>query len=217
MQFSQHLAQLLQTDKHNRPDALNLRLHRAFSWLSRAEASTDDLDIQFVTLWISFNAIYAREFVSERSADRVGFSTFLNDVCRLDQQGQLYDLVWQKYSGSIRIMLQNRYVFQPFWDFQNGKISEDSWQADFDKANRKARTALQDKDTHAMLLVIFERLYTLRNQIVHGGSTWNSSVNRQQLKDGCQILLSVIPAIIRIMLQHPTQDWGKPFYPVISE
>lgn len=43
------------------------------------------------------------------------------------------------------------------------------------------------------LNTIFSRLYTLRNQIVHGGSTWNSSKNRQQLKDANNILSKILP------------------------
>lgn len=41
-------------NKAERPDELNLRLHRAISWLAKAESSQNDLDIQFITLWISF-------------------------------------------------------------------------------------------------------------------------------------------------------------------
>lgn len=68
-------------------------------------------------------------------------------------------------------MLDNRYVLQPFWDYKNGKITENEWKEDFDKNNKKALTALANQDTYNILLVVFDRLYTLRNQIVHGGAT----------------------------------------------
>ncbi len=202
--------------KSNRADELNLRLHRALSWLKKAEESSHDLDIQFITLWIAFNAIYAKEFVTERTADRTGFTTFISDICRLDKDKQLYKLIWQRFPNDIRVMLDNHYIFQPFWDYHNGKISQTAWQQDFEKDNKKARNALVNQDTKAMLLVIFDRLYTLRNQIVHGGATYNSQVNRFQVKDGCHILLAILPAIIQIILDNPTNDWGKPFYPVVE-
>ncbi|EFW36655.1 hypothetical protein DWQ65_09475 [Treponema phagedenis] len=41
------------------PDSLRLRLYRALSWLEQAEKRQDDLDFCFISLWISFNAIYA--------------------------------------------------------------------------------------------------------------------------------------------------------------
>lgn len=196
-------------------DDLNLRLYRALSWLDKAFASGNDPDVQFIMFWISFNAIYAKE-LPERGADRANFVDFLQRICQLDKDKKLYRLIWEEYPQSIRIMLDNRYIFQPFWDFHNGKISQKAWQEDFDKANKKALMALSKQDTHAMLMVIFDRLYTLRNQVVHGGATYKSRLNRAQIKDGCQILQSLTPIMISIMLATPKHDWGKPFYTVVE-
>ena len=35
---------------------LSLRVHRALSWLQRAEQLADDADGRFIFLWIAFNA-----------------------------------------------------------------------------------------------------------------------------------------------------------------
>ena len=64
--------------------------------------------------------------------------------------------------------------------------------------------------------MLFDRLYVLRNQLVHGGATWNSSINRAQVKDGAAVLGWLLPVFIDIMLENPDQDWGKPFYPVVK-
>ena len=202
--------------KSQHSDELNLRLHRALSWLEKAKNSQEDMDIQFITLWISFNAIYAKEFAKERAADRETFNQFIAEICRLDKQKAIYKIIWQRFPQNIRVMLDNHYVFQPFWDFQNGKITEKAWREDFEKANKKALNALASQDTYDILLVVFDRLYTLRNQLVHGGATYDSQINRLQIKDGCQILLALIPAIIEIVLNNSNNDWGKPFYPVVK-
>ena len=55
----------------------------------------------------------------------------------------------------------------------------------------------------------------LRNQLVHGGATWNSAVNRAQVKDGAAIMLAVIPVVIELMLDHPGMDFGEILYPVV--
>ena len=60
------------------------------------------------------------------------------DKHRLDKDKQIYNLVWQRFPQSIRVMLDNRYVFQPFWDYKNGKITENAWKEYFDKNNKKA-------------------------------------------------------------------------------
>ena len=48
------------------PETMGLRVHRAISWIGRAEACEEDDDARFIFLWIAFNAAYAdeREFQS---------------------------------------------------------------------------------------------------------------------------------------------------------
>ena len=48
-------------ERHAHHPNLALRVHRALSWLGRAEqfAIQVDPDAQFVFLWIAFNAAYA--------------------------------------------------------------------------------------------------------------------------------------------------------------
>ena len=62
---------------------------------------------------------------------------------------------------------------------------------------------------------MFDRLYVLRNQLIHGGATWNSSVNRAQVKDGVHILLALVPVVIGLMLRRPEADFGEILYPVV--
>ena len=68
-----------------------------------------------------------------------------------------------------------------------------------------------------MLSIVFKRLYTLRNQIVHGGSTYNSQANRDQMRDAVSILGDFVPAIIEIMLDNAESYWGEACYPVVNE
>ena len=49
------------------PEATRIRIHRAISWLARAEAEQGDPDARFLFLWIAFNAAYAREFGKEQT------------------------------------------------------------------------------------------------------------------------------------------------------
>lgn len=187
--------------------------------ISRCEKLDTNRDMAFLALWIAFNAAYARDWeYAASTSERSNLRAFLQTICGLDRQQQLYRLVWSTYSGSIRLLLDNRYVFQPFWDYHNGRISEQAWLDDFARAKKKAAAALAAQDTEAVLALIFDRLYTLRNQMVHGGATYCSSANRNQVRDGCHFLNECIPAILGIMLQHPDNiAWGKPFYPFVPE
>ena len=59
------------------------------------------------------------------------------------------------------------------------------------------------------------RLYTLRIQMIHGGATWNSGANREQLRDGVNILAKLVPMFIEIMMDNSNEFWGEPSYPVV--
>lgn len=213
------LEKIIETFKQNRSiysDNFNLRIHRSLSWLKQAE-KTEELDFKFISLWVSFNAAYAREIENMQLGDKATFNEFISRICTLDEDHQIYDLIWQKFSGSIRLLLDNQYIFQPFWDFQNGKITEKEWKNEFFLSKDRLLYALEEKKTGKLLGILFQRLYTLRNQILHGGSTFDSRVNREQVKDACTILSYLIPAMLEIMLKHHDEiEWGKPFYPVVS-
>ena len=64
---------------------LGLRVHRALSWLNRAEQSGEDLDGRFIFLWIAFNAAYATE-IDERYwlSEQATFRDFLRKLIDLD-------------------------------------------------------------------------------------------------------------------------------------
>ena len=75
---------------------------------------------------------------------------------------------------------------------------------------------MAERETAKILSTLFDRLYVLRNQLVHGGATWSSSVNRDQVRDGTKVLGWLVPVMIDVMMDNPDRDWGKPFYPVVS-
>jgi hypothetical protein len=217
------LSDIQQTFKQNREnfnEDFRLRIHRSLSWLQRAEQAQQeqDLDSKFIYLWISFNAAYAKDLgAGLRSADKGAFVQFIYRICHLDKEQKIYYTVWNTFSGSIRILLNNQFTFQPFWDYHNGLITEQDWIASFEKNRKKALEALTQKDTPEILIAVFNHLYTLRNQIMHGGATFNSTINRSQLKDACNILSTLIPEMLKVMLQNPDdKTWGKPFYPVVK-
>lgn len=198
------------------PRNLNLRVHRALSWLKRSEQADDD-DGRFIFLWIAFNAAYACE-IDERYglSEQATFMGFLEKLCALDTGKRIDGLVWQEFSGGIRVLLDTPFVFKSFWDFQAGKLEETEWQSRFAKDKKVAQQALASGRTPTLLGVVFNRLYTLRNQLIHGGATWNGKVNRKQLRDGAQLLGKLVPVIIELMLDHPEVDWGPACYPVVD-
>ncbi len=202
----------------DRSGRLSLRVHRALSWLKRAELCEDDDDARFIFLWISLNAAYADELQRDGATEQSILDRFLRRLVSIDPDSLLYDLVWTRFSGPVRMLLENPFVFQPFWDFHNGRISEEQWKRSFDGARKKAHKALGDrKQTALVLAIVLARLYTLRNQLVHGGATWKGSVNRDQIRDGYAILGDLTPRVIHLLIENPDEDWGEPLYPVVGD
>jgi len=201
--------------RENFSEDLGLRVHRAISWFMRAEQSEDDPDVMFVLLWIAFNASYAEDAYTLANEKQI-FDGYFSHILDLDHNHMIEDAIWSKFSGPIRVLLDNKFVFQPYWNHLNGVENYGDWSNRFEAAKKVTNRALKNGDTKTILSVLFDRLYVLRNQLVHGGATWNSSVNRDQLRDGCAILSFLLPCFIDIMMEHPDGTWGKPYYPVVA-
>jgi len=200
------------------PETMGLRVHRAISWIGRAEAADGDHDAQFIFLWIAFNASYAdeEEFQGSSPSARTTFNSFFEKLVDLDSERTIYDAIWEKFPGPIRLLMGNKFVFNPFWQHHNGIDGFDNWEEQFKRASESFRRHVKAQNTAQILSFVFDRLYVLRNQLVHGGSTWNSSVNREQVRDGASILGFLMPAFIDIMMDNVDQSWGRPFYPVVE-
>jgi hypothetical protein len=198
-------------------EALTLRVHRAISWLGRAEAEREDLDARFILLWISFNSAYATKTDIPNIGDRGLFNDFFKVLVTLDKSHRMYNAVWERFTGEIELLLNNRFVFAPFWNAQNGVPGYEDWQERLSKSRAVIRRAMNTRNTALVLSIVFDRLYVLRNQLLHGGATWNSSVNRHQVRTGAAVLGWLLPVFIDTMMDNPDRNWGRPFYPVVDK
>ena len=84
-----------------------VRIHRALSWLRRAEQENGDPDARFIFLWIAFNASYAHDFGHEE-AERDQLTRFFARLLTVDDQARLHALLFNRFSGPIRTLIDNR-------------------------------------------------------------------------------------------------------------
>ncbi len=199
------------------PGDFNLRMRRSLSWLERAEKemSASDPDAAFVFYWIAFNATYVggiRRAASERDA----FSDYFKKIIELDSSMAIYNLIWEEFSDPIRNLLDNRYIFEPFWRHYSGDPDFKNWETSFGNSRQHVYKFLAEQNTMGILSTLFDRLYVLRNQLLHGAATWKGSLNRDQVRDGAKILSYFVPQFIAVMMNHPQNDWGPSYYPVVS-
>ena len=200
---------------------LNLRLRRALSWLGRAEKeyAVEDFDAAFIFYWIAFNAMYGQlgtSSVDEAYDKNRRRDYFDRIVAFADAESVIYDAIWSVLRDDVERMLANRYVYEPYWRHRNNPAEDRNWEQRFDRARERATEAIRRTRTKDVLRELFFRLNTLRNQLLHGGATWNSSVNRNQVQPGARIMASLVSHFIDVMIEH-TVDWGAPRYPVVRE
>lgn len=201
-------------DYDDASDEFKIRIHRSISWLACAEKQSTDADLKFLSLWIAFNSCYAMDLTEKnQKSEREKFRKFIATLVKNDHEQRIAKLMWNKFSGPIQMLIKNPYVFKTFWDYHRGEAIE--WEYAHRKSVNEATKYLSNNNTEGLLEIILDRLYVLRNQVMHGGATYKSKVNRNQLVDGTRILEALIPIIIDIMLQNQDEDWGRILYPVI--
>ena len=198
------------------PEELGIRLHRSISWLQCAEDNVKDPDLHFVGQWIAFNSLYVMDYNErDQKTEREKFRIFIGNLVKHDLERRIFNVLWQKFSGPVMMLIENKYVYKTFWDFQRGDAPE--WEKSFTRSNDDAFKYLSANNVAGLLEILLDRLYILRNQLMHGGATYKSKLNRKQVKDGARILEMLIPIIIEIMMQHPNEDWGRLLYPVVGD
>lgn len=205
----------IKSNNPNYSEASSIRIHRAISWFINAEENKKNLDNSFIFLWISFNAAYAQELTRNSISEGEKFQSFIKRIIDLDKDYKIQNILLDEFSQSIRVLLENKFVYHVFWEYQLGNTSL-NWKEGFINSNKKAFYAILNKDTLTVMTIIFSRLYTLRNQIIHGGATYNSRTNRDQLRDGCKIMFNIMQRIISIMIDNPKDFSEEVVYPVIK-
>ncbi len=195
-------------------ESLRVRIHRAISWLARAEREDDDPDARFIFLWIAFNAAYASEFGFEKK-EREQADDFIERLLVLDVRGRLHQALFGQFSGPIRTLIGNRFVYRPFWQAVRDHASDNAWKERFEASRRRAMHALMQNETAVLVSIVLGRLYVLRNQLLHGGSTWGGATNRAQVRDGVSIMGTIVPIIIELMMSEAGFEFDEIAYPVI--
>ena len=201
----------------HRGNVLSLRLRRSLSWLTPAVAHEDDPDSVFIFCWIAFNALYAEDPSGGQSdGEQQIFESYFSKILSLDAKKALTRAIWLKFSNPIQSLLNNQYVFQPFWNHYNGVEGNKNWHRWLEDRRRAVNDDIAKGNIEVALRTMFDRLYVLRNQMIHGGATWDGSVNRRQVNDGAAIMAFLVPLFIELMIDNPKEDWGKPYYPSID-
>ena len=196
------------------PDEL-LRIYRAIRWLERAEKETDDPDAAFIFYWIAFNAAYARDMPDADFSERDEFGRFIEIINRVDERNVIENFVMLRNHETVVNLVNNQYLFRDFWLHHHDNSKAVNWRLKLTDSVRHTGYQFERGETAKILATLFDRLYILRNQLVHGGATWNSSVNRAQVIDGARIMGFLVPTFIHLMIDNSRLFSDPPYYPPV--
>ena len=85
-------------------DEFSIRIHRALSWIERAEKEKNDNDSSFIFYWIGFNAAYSEKINPSKFKNQRGsFSDYFQLFIDCDNDKIIYDTKWKQLPNSIRI------------------------------------------------------------------------------------------------------------------
>lgn len=181
--------------------------------LQRSERSADDNDTRFIQLWIAFNAAYAGEFGNEHSEHKL-VASFVARLVAADVHQRLHALLFKQFPGPIRLLIDSRYVFAPFWCALRDHNPSERRKSQFNVSRKAAMDNLLGHRTANLLTIVLGRLCVLSSQLVHGVATWNSYINRHQLRDANALLGALLPTIISVMMETDAFEDDAIAYPV---
>ena len=215
-----------------------VRLGRALSWLKRGEE--EDHDVRFILLWVALDALFGREAdilpqdpgaVPDESA-RARIPGAVAAMLSEDPEGIIWRECHDKRKTIARI-LRNPYIYSPFWkaiaesradapDMQrraeHPRVAESRrW---FARENGHVLALLKRGDAASrgkVVRIVFNRLGTLRNQLMHGASAHSEGLNRSQVEDGHRLLSALVPRILHLMMKSPDKPRGVVAYPPFGE
>lgn len=181
----------------NSREAEGLRCYRARSWIAAAKAC-EHLDGKFIFYWIGFNALYGQEF----AADRLDMKYFLEGVIASADDGAIrtHLLTIEK---DVLDLLALEFLYRDYW--RSGYTN-----ALAERITQNLLTVrLNWSRPETCLPTIFECLYELRNQILHGSAKFGSRKNRDSHRAAVPILAALVPAFcVAMEANGKTRGWG---------
>ena len=201
------------------PFDLNVKIRRALSWIKQAEdCGSTNSDNRFLFYWIAFNALYSSriEDSNSRSNEQIIHQKFFDKLLEADKKSRIYNVIWGPFKKRFRSLIANKYLFNNFWKFHNRDLNNERWDLSYQSRIKSFEVSLKHDEKAKALVEVFSSLYVLRNQIVHGGSTWGGDHNRNQVEICTAIISSMVPLMVDIMLESPNEDWGELHFPVLD-
>jgi hypothetical protein len=200
-------------------EEVRIRIHRALTWLEfagRCDASAD-LDARLIAQWIALNSLYGRwdTRAGNPMPDRESLREFTVQALAHDHDG-LFASVLASHAKLAMSLFEDRYLCRHFWEEPTSprgrqRNRDAAWGANL------ARDHLREGRHAALLERLLDRIHFVRNQLVHGGSSYNGRLNRTAVRRASQMLDHLLVCFLQVIMEHGyMDDWGELCYPPIT-
>jgi hypothetical protein len=126
-------------------------------------------------------------------------------------------MVLQANAKLAMSLFEDRYLCAHFWEEPTAPKGRDRGRGPLHVA-QVAREQLREGHHEAFLDRLLGRIHFVRNQLVHGGSTYNGQLNRTAVRRASQMMEHLLGCFLQIMMEHAyMDDWGDLCYPPIQE
>lgn len=196
---------------------LRVRIHRACKALGQGERAESDgtaegQDASIVFRWVALNALYGDwDWDAGMPArDRQSLDRFTSEISRVDTEERIRQTL-EAHGDDARSLLESPFLIERFWrDGEWDQVRPQRGRArNFNEELREQRAGAA---LHRVLMV----LYFLRCQIVHGGATMGSSVNRVTVDPAARLLKALSGQIIAVSIHKGLEmSWGELCYPPV--
>lgn len=201
-------------DHPDSPDNWGIRAHRALSWHKRAtELPADQPEARYLFYWISLNSLYSRWDAQRNApgADRDTRQSFIRRLIQFDSGGRISAMLHQQ-RPLIKKILGNPFLSSVFWRDPHHPKARGWASEDVNYLEKNFR----EHNYQKLLEQVFDRLYVLRGQLVHGASTGGSHLNRTTLYHCLMMLAQMVPVILELVIdQGIDANWPELCYPPV--
>tara|TARA_A100001035_G_C27750404_1_gene486168 strand:+ start:222 stop:860 length:639 start_codon:yes stop_codon:yes gene_type:complete len=201
MKTYKELKILYDESKENFNDNFTTRIHRSLSWLEKAEKENEP-DANFIFLWISFNGAYSSQEHNHSYDIRSDFFTLIYHFGKKE----IDEIIETNFKNEIYPILNNEFLIESYWHGK-GYNYENEKAYDINMIHEELNK--RKKNCCKILEKLFQRLNILRNQIFHGYTTYNSSVNRISVITAAKLMQIFVPFFLEIMIKNYEENWGE--------
>ena len=191
-----------------------IRVHRSLSWLERALELDEEQhpDGRLLYAWIALSSLHGSWDTDSGypARDSETRQAFVDMLMSIDTGGLLAEQITVLKPDILRL-LEDKFLDPRFWKNPNepGNIRA---------KYHRAIHLYHDKSWAAILEYTLERIAVLRGQIVHGAATRGSKLNRESLHRCRNVLESLLPVVLQLLIENRADDeWPPLCYPPIEE